>query len=52
MLRLVATGAETGRALDPPVDSIEVSSDERVGLVAVPQQEKAQVGSTMAMSDV
>lgn len=52
MPKLGATGKETGRALDPPVDSLELSPDERIGLVAVPQQEKAQVGSTIAMIDV
>lgn len=50
--RLMPTGKETGKALDPPVDSLEVSPDERVGLVAASQQEKARVGSTMVMSHV
>lgn len=39
-------------ALDPPADSLKASPDERVGLVAVPQQEKAQVDSTPAVGDV
>lgn len=50
--RPMPTGKKSGRALDPPVDSLEASPDERLGLVAASQQENRQVGSTMAMSDV
>lgn len=36
MPKLVAMGMETRRVLYPPVDFLELSPDERIGLVAVP----------------